>query len=68
MRAIISENTIVSQEVDIAHFKFFDPFYFVSIIFYHWVNTLAVAIARDCLNNHRRRLRGRRWRYYARSV
>lgn len=67
MRAIISENTIVSQEVDIAHFKFFDPFYFVGIVFYHRVDTLAMAIARYCLNN-RCGLRCRRWRYHARTV
>lgn len=65
MCAIISENTIVSQEVNIAHFKFFDPFYFVGVKFNHRVDTLAMAIAGDCLNRCRRGLRGWRWRYYA---
>lgn len=68
MSAIISENTILSQEVDIAHFQFFDPFYFVGVIFYYRVDTLAMTVARDCWNSRGCGLRGRGWRHYARSV
>lgn len=57
--AVIPKKTIMSQKVNIAHLKLFDPLHFISIEFDYRINTLAVTVSRDCLSGCRGRLRRR---------
>ena len=58
--AVIPKKTIVSQKVNIAHLKLFDPLHLISIEFDYRINPLAVTVPWDCLSGCRDRLRRRR--------